>query len=56
MSLVNALGQCSNGLKRIMHLPSACALSHPQPLLHHPRALIKPRNAHNWYLKKLRND
>ena len=29
-----------------MHLPSARALSRSQPLLHHPRALIKSRNAH----------
>ena len=37
--LVSALGQCSNGLERIMHSPSARALSRPQPLLHRPRAL-----------------
>jgi len=44
--LVSALGQCSNGLERIMHSPSAHALSRPQPLLHHPHALIKSRNTH----------
>ena len=44
--LISALGQCSNGLERLMHSPSARALSHPRPLLHRPRALIKPRNAH----------
>ena len=44
--LVSALGQCSNGPKWIMHSPSACALSRPWLLLHRPRALIKPCNAH----------
>jgi len=44
--LVSTLGQCSNSLERIMHWPSAHALSHPWPLPHRPRALIKPRNAH----------
>jgi len=29
--LVGALGQCSNGLERILHSPSARALSHPRP-------------------------
>ena len=46
MGLVSALGQCSNGLERIMHSPSARALSRPRPLLHCPGALIKSRNAH----------
>jgi len=46
MGLVSALGQCSNGLEQLMHSPSARALSRPQPLLHRPHALIKPRNAH----------
>ena len=45
MGLVSALRQCSNGLERVMHSPSARALSRPRPLLYHPRALIKPRNA-----------
>jgi len=36
--LVSSLGQCSNGLERIMHSPSARALSRPRPLLHHLRA------------------
>jgi len=27
-------------------VPSACALSHPRPLLHRPRAPIKFHNAH----------
>jgi len=44
--LVSALGQCSNGLEWLMHSPSAHVLSHPRLLLHRPRALIKPRNAH----------
>jgi len=44
--LVSALGQCSNGLKRIMHSPLARALSRPRTLLHRPRAQIKSRNAH----------
>ena len=39
--LVSALRQCSNGLERIVHSPSARALSHPWPLLHRPRALIQ---------------
>ena len=43
---VRALGQCSNGLKQLMHSPSARALSCPQLFVHHPRALIKPHNAH----------
>jgi len=42
--LVSALGQCSNGLERIMHLP--IALSRPRLLQHRPRELIKPHNAH----------
>ena len=46
ISATHALGQCSNGLERLMHSPSARALSRPRPLLHRPRALIKPRNAH----------
>jgi len=44
--LVSALWRCSNGLDQIMHSPLAHALSWPRPLLHRPRALIKPRNAH----------
>ena len=43
---LSALMQCNNSLEWIMHSPSAHALSHPRPLLHHPRALIKPHNAH----------
>ena len=46
MGLVSALGQCSNGLEWLMYSPSARALSRPRLLLHRPRALIKPRNAH----------
>jgi len=42
MGLVSALGQCSNGLEWLMHLPSAHALSRPRPLLHCPRVLINP--------------
>ena len=41
--LVSALGQCSKGLEWLVHSPSA---HRHLPLLHHPRALIKPRNAH----------
>jgi len=48
--LVSALGQCSNGLRWIMHSLLAHALSHPQPLLHCPRAL-KPCNAHKLVSK-----
>jgi len=40
------LRQCSDGLEWLMHLPSALALSCPRPLLHRPRALSKPHNAH----------
>jgi len=49
MGLVSALGQCSNGLERIMHSPlriGSCIISPLTVLLHHPRALIKPPNAH----------
>ena len=53
--LVSARGQCSNGLERIMHSPSARALSRPQPLLHRPRALIKSRNAHTTGMQILLN-
>jgi len=42
ISATHALGQCSNGLERIMHSPPARALS----VTTSPRALIKPRNAH----------
>jgi len=41
MGLVSALGQCSNGLERIMHSPSAHALSCPRPLLHALQFAIK---------------
>ena len=44
--LVSALRQCSNGLEWIMHWPLAHALSRPRALLHRPRALIIPHNAH----------
>jgi len=43
---------------RIMYSPSslACALSHPQPLLHCPSALTNPINHvmhKNWYMSNL---
>jgi len=55
MGLVSALGQFSNGLERLMHSPSAHALSRPQLLLHRPRALIKPHSTHTTGIKILLN-
>jgi len=43
---LSALGQCINSIEPIIHSPSARALSHPRPLLYHPRALIKSHTAH----------